>query len=51
MKTYRISEELLEAFRSMLSDHMFDYDEDGESYNNDDIIELQEALEKEIQDQ
>jgi hypothetical protein len=48
--TYAVSRATVELVLEVLSDNMF-YSEDGESYNNDDVIATDDAFRSEIQAQ
>ncbi len=51
MREYRISRELLAEVIEVLRCYWFTYDSEGESYNNDDVIEVTRKLEEVIQEQ
>ena len=42
---------MLSRILEQLHNNWFEYDDDGESYNNDDVISLTEELEKYIEKQ
>lgn len=45
-RTYTIPAEMLSRILEHLHLNWFEYDDDGESYNNDDVISLTEELEE-----
>ena len=49
--TYNIPASMLSRILEQLHNNWFEYDDDGESYNNDDVISLTEELEKYIEKQ
>ena len=50
-KRYTISVEMIEAILDTLNDYWFYYDEDGDSYNNDEVIALTKHLEAHLKAQ
>lgn len=49
-ETITISKKLFDEMMEVIREHQFWYDEDGESYNDDDVIDLVDRIEKEIKE-